>query len=66
MKELIIIIIFLILCFYFIQPELFVSNRDYLGEVLLSGRPEIQENKITYTNNPPSFKLNVNKISSNA
>lgn len=62
---LIIVIILLILCIYFLKKkEKYVSNRDYLAEVLLTGRNEIREPEIKYSGNPPSFKLSDNKISS--
>ena len=63
--SIIIIIFLLILCFYITDKEEFVSTRDYLGEVLLTGRMEREVPEIIYSNKPPSFKLSDNKISSN-
>ena len=62
--KLILVIIFMIFYLIYFTKEHNVSNRDYLGEVLLSGRVEKPIDIIKYSNQPASFKLNDNKISS--
>ena len=60
------IIVAILLLIYLVRNRENVSNRDYVGEVLTTGRTEIPINKIKYSGMPVSFKLSDNKISSNS
>jgi len=62
--KLVLIVLCLIIYLIYSKREHNVSNRDMLGEVLLTGRVEIPKNIIKFSGGPVSFKLSDNKVSS--
>lgn len=66
MYIIIVCIILLIILFLNFNKKESITNRDYLGEVLLLQKPEykrIDKDVIIYSGGPPSFKFSDNIIS---